>query len=187
MEFTKEDEEKNCSLSTFRLGKSVKENMPLIEHVIQTLLKNKDIQIKSVCKKEKCPAIDVPEEHNCFLDVNAVDKKGTRYCIEFEKEDEDDLPQKAHAYAMQLIVKYGKENRRGLMEIPKVHVLFLIDNCLLPIDKLEDHYFYENGMTKEMAPYSPELHLFNMNYDGPMREFVEFFSEIRKMLAEEKK
>lgn len=187
MEFTKEDEKKNCSLSDFKIGKSAKENIPLIEHVIQTLLKNKDIQIKSVCEKEKCPALDVPEEHNCFLDINAVDKKGTHYCIEFEKEDADDLPQKAYAYAMQLIVRFGKENRRGLIKIPKVHVLFLIDNCLLPIDKLEDRYFYENGMTKEMPPCSPELHLFNMNYDGPMREFVKFFSDIRKMLVEEKK
>ena len=176
-EETREEMRKTCLMSDIVMNYAFSGNTELTQFVLRILLERNDIHVVNVRTQERISPIDF-DSHFVVLDIHAIDKDGTHYDIEMQRIHASDLPQRGMIYGGHLLSRYFRKGRKDYRKMPKVYVIFLIDDCKFPEGKLYERYSMTREDTHEEMDRSPEVYLFNMKYKGEKREFVTLFSDL---------
>ncbi len=176
-EETKEEMKKTCLMSDIVMNYAFNGNTELTQFLLRILLEREDIKVVRVRTQEQISLMD-SDAHFIILDIHAVDTEDTHYDIEMQRIHTKDLPQRGTVYAGHLLSRYYRKGRKDYTKIPKVYVLFLIDDCKFPQDKLYVRYHTTMDETNEEMDRSPETYLFNMKYRGEKTQFMDLFADI---------
>ncbi len=159
-EETREEMRKTCLMSDIVMNYAFSGNTELTQFILRILLERNDIHVVNVRTQERISLID-SDSHFVVLDIHA-----------------SDLPQRGMIYGGHLLSRYFRKGRKDYRKMPKVYVIFLIDDCRFPESKLCERYSMTREDTHEEMDRSPEVYLFNMKYKGEKKKFVTLFSDL---------
>ncbi len=154
-------------------------NTALAEYFLRLLLQKKDIHVIRVRTQDKLAPLS-RDAHGAVPDIHAVDSEGVHYDIEMQKKHTDDLPQRGYFYSNQLTCRNFEKGEKSYKKVPKTIIIFLIEDCKFSLDTLYENYHVSKGSDTNGQEWAMEIYLFNTRYNGPLKEFVDFFLDIRE-------
>ncbi len=148
-------------------------NNELAEHVLRVLLERDDIYLKTVQTKEWIAGMSL-DSHAAKLHIHAVDTDGVHYDIEMQKVHEKDLVNRGFDYGEKL-KQVNHKSGEDYGHIPKVIVLFLIEDCTFSEDVLCKRFQAVDLDTNDRVESQEEVRLYNMRYRGQKTAHVALF------------
>ncbi len=170
--------ERCCLMSDGIMTMAFNGNNKLTEHVLRILLERDDIHVVSVKTQEWIPGMSV-DSHSARLDIHAVDADGVHYDIEMQKVHEKGLVNRGFDYGDKL-KHINHKIGQDYEHVPKVMVLFLIEDCTFDKNILFESFQAVNLRTNDRVESQEEVRLYNMRYQGPKTAHVALFFNLEE-------
>ena len=147
-----------CPLDDTFMRGMFKDNGPLVEFVIQTILEKADLKVKSF--ETQADSKRVTGARSVCLDVYADDSEGKVYNIEFQKDSDGASPERARYHSSVLDIENLDENQ-DFTELPETYVIFITKKDYFGEGK--PVYFIENVNRTTGKPFNDRRHIVYVN------------------------